>query len=139
MYLNAIAFFLVYHSVAVVCMRRVRTTTTRLPPAARRLAWAAIVAAAALFFAWAETRLYITQAAAGNVWYVDLPRMLRFGSIFYALYFVVSFPNVYRLDEEPDAPRWTISRTVVEASFVAITSLLLLDLWARLLGPIVPG
>jgi len=137
MYWNAIAFFIVYHTLAVVVMRRVRTTTTAFPPLRRHLAWALIVGATALFFAWAETRLYITQAASGNVWYVDLPAMLRWGSIFYALYFVVSFPNVYRLDENPEEPRWTLPRTVVEASFVGITSLLLLDLWARLLGPIV--
>lgn len=136
MYWNAIAFFVVYHTLAVIGMRRVRTTTLGLAPWPRRIAWVAIVGATALFFAWAETRLYITQAASGNVWYVDLPAMLRWGSAFYALYFVVSFPNVYRLDEEPDEPRWTISRSVVEASFVGITSLLLLDLWARALGPI---
>jgi cycloeucalenol cycloisomerase len=136
MYLNAIAFFLVYHTAAVVCMRRVRSTTLGLPRAARRAAWLAIVLAAALFFAWAETRLYITQQAAAHVWYVDLSRMLRWGSLFYAMYFVVSFPNVYRLDEDPEAPPWTLSRTVVEAGFVAIASLLLLDLWARFIGPI---
>jgi cycloeucalenol cycloisomerase len=96
-----------------------------------------IVAAAALFFAWAETRLYITDSAEANVWYVDLDRMLRLGSVFYALYFVVSFPNVYRLDEAPDQPPWTLGRTVVEASFVAMTSLLLLDLWARFVGSVV--
>jgi cycloeucalenol cycloisomerase len=138
MYWNAIAFFVVYHSAAVVLLRRVRSATLGLPPAARRGAWALIVAAAALFFAWAETRLYVTQAASANVWYVDLPRMLRLGSVLYALYFVVSFPNVYRLDEEPEEPRWSLSRTVVEASFVAITSLFLIDLWTRLFGPIVP-
>jgi len=137
MYLNAIAFFVVYHAAAVVCMRRVRTMTQGLPPAARHLAWAGIVAATALFFAWAETRLYVTQAASGNVWYVDLPAMLRWGSLFYALYFVVSFPNVYRLDEDPAQPPWTLPRTIIEASFVGITSLLLLDLWVHLLGPIV--
>jgi cycloeucalenol cycloisomerase len=136
MYFNAIAFFLVYHTAAVVCMRRVRSATLGLAPLARRLSWAAIVGATALFFAWAETRLYVTDAAEANVWYVDLPRMLRLGSIFYALYFVVSFPNVYRLDEAPDQPPWSLGRTVVEASFVAMTSLLLLDLWARWLGPI---
>jgi cycloeucalenol cycloisomerase len=136
MYLNSIAFFLVYHTAAVVCMRRVRSATRRFDPFARRLSWVAIVVTAALFFAWAETRLYITGEAAANVWYVDLERMLRLGSVFYALYFVVSFPNVYRLDERPDAPPWTLSRTVVEASFVAMTSLLLLDLWARFVGPI---
>jgi cycloeucalenol cycloisomerase len=136
MYLNAIAFFLVYHTLAVVCMRRVRGATLGFGPLARRLAWAAIVVAAALFFAWAETRLYITDEAEANVWYLDLERMLRLGSVFYALYFVVSFPNVYRLDERPDQPPWSLGRTVVEASFVAMTSLLLLDLWARALGPI---
>ena len=136
MYFNSIAFFLVYHTAAVVCMRRVWGAARRFGSFARRLAWLAIVLAAALFFAWAETRLYITGEAAANVWYVDLRRMLRLGSVFYALYFVVSFPNVYRLDERPDAPPWTLSRTVVEASFVAMTSLLLLDLWARFVGPI---
>jgi cycloeucalenol cycloisomerase len=63
--------------------------------------------------------------------------MLRWGSLFYALYFVVSFPTVYRLDEDPDAPRWSISRTVIEASFVGMTSLFLLDLWVHWIGPIV--
>ena len=137
MYWNAIAFFVVYHTAAVVCMRRVRALTLGFPPVARQLAWAVIVGATALFFAWAETRLYITQAASGNVWYVDLPAMLRWGSLFYALYFVVSFPTVYRLDEDPDAPRWSISRTVIEASFVGMTSLFLLDLWVHWIGPIV--
>ena len=91
----------------------------------------------ALFFAWAETKLYITEDAMANVWYVDLPRMLRWGSVFYAMYFVVSFPNVYRLDERPDDPPWSLSRVFIEASFVGMLSLLLLDLWARFLGPIV--
>jgi cycloeucalenol cycloisomerase len=137
MYLNSVAFFLVYHSAAVVCMRRVRRFTLAWGAAARRAGWVAIVAAAAFFFAWAETYLYITDDAAANVWYVDVSAMLRFGSFFYAMYFVVSFPNVYRLDEDPQAPRWSLSRTVIEASFVAIASLTLLDLWANFIGPIV--
>ena len=74
MYLNSVAFFLVYHSAAVVCMRRVRRFTLAWSAAARRAGWVAIVAATALFFAWAETYLYITEDAAANVWYVDVPR-----------------------------------------------------------------
>jgi cycloeucalenol cycloisomerase len=136
MYLNSIAFFLVYHSAAVVCMRRVRRLTLGWGAAAQRAGWMAIVGTTALFFAWAETWLYITEDAAANVWYVDVPAMLRYGSIFYAMYFVVSFPNVFRLDEDPDAPRWTLSRTVIEACFVAIVSMTLLDLWANFVGPI---
>jgi cycloeucalenol cycloisomerase len=137
MYLNAVAFFVVYHSLAVVCMRRVRTMTLAWSKGSQKIAWAAIVLGAALFFAWAETRLYITADAVANVWYVDLSRMLRWGSVFYAMYFVVSFPNVYRLDEEMTEPRWSLGRTVVEASFVGIVSMTLIDLWAGLLGPIV--
>jgi len=120
-----------------VCMRRVRRFTLAWGAAARRAGWVAIVAAAALFFAWAETFLYITDDASANVWYVDVHAMLRFGSIFYAMYFIVSFPNVFRLDEEPGESRWTLSRTVIEASFVGIASLTLLDLWANFIGPIV--
>ena len=137
MYLNSVAFFLVYHNAAVICMRRVWRATARLAPAARRAGWVATVVATALFFAWAETRLYITDDAAANVWYVDVPAMLRFGSVFYAMYFLVSFPNVYRLDEEPGGPPWSLSRCVVEACFVSMASLLLLDLWANFIGPIV--
>ena len=137
MYLNSVAFFLVYHSGAVACMRRVRHFTVTWSAPARRVGWVAIVAVTALFFAWAETYLYITDDAAANVWYVDVSAMLRFGSIFYAMYFIVSFPNVYRLDEDPAAPVWALSRTVIEACFVAIASLTLLDLWANFIGPIV--
>jgi cycloeucalenol cycloisomerase len=138
MYLNTMAFFIVYHTAAIVCMRRVRAFTLGWAPMARRAAWVAIVAATALFFAWAETRLYINEASMGNVWYVDVARMLRIGSFFYAMYFLVSFPALYRLDEDP-AVRWPLSRVVIEACFVSIVSLLLLDLWAGFVGPLVPA
>ena len=137
MYLNAVAFFIVYHTMAIVLMRRVRTSMQSLSEFAQRCAWGVVVFATALFFAWAETRLYITDSAIGNVWYVDLARMLRWGSVFYSMYFIVSFPNVYRLDEEMSEARWGVSRTVIEAGFTAIVSLTLIDLWAGFLGPIV--
>jgi cycloeucalenol cycloisomerase len=136
MYLNAVAFFVVYHAIAIVCMRRVRSMTLGWGTAARRAAWIVIVAVSALFFAWAETRLYITQSASTNVWYVDLEAMLTWGSVFYSMYFLVSFPNVFRMDEEVSEPRWTLSRTCLEAFATGGISLLLLDLWAGFLGPI---
>ena len=137
MYLNTMAFFIVYHTAAVVCMRRVRTMTTDWSPTGQRAAWIVIVFAAALFFAWAETFFYFLQGEVmTNVWYEDRASMLRFGSFFYAFYFIVSFPNLYRLDENPDQPRWPISRVVIEASFVAIASLTLMDFWAQTIGAI---
>ena len=134
MYLNSIAFFIVYHTAAIVVMRRIRSVTTNWRSTARTLSWCAIVAATALFFAWAETYFYITDDASANVWYVDLERMLQWGSVYYAMYFIVSFPNVFRLDEQQ--ADWTLSRTVIEACAVSAISLLLLDLWALLLGPV---
>jgi cycloeucalenol cycloisomerase len=137
MYLNAIAFFVVYHTVSVVCMRRVKTLALDAAPLLRRLLWVVTVAVTAYFFAWAETFFYVTGDAVANVWYVDIPRMLSLGSVCYALYFIVSFPNVYRLDEEQDGPRWTVSRTIIEASFVSMVVMLLLDLFTWYVGPIV--
>ena len=39
MYLNAVAFFVVYHTMAIICMRRVRTMTTDWSLPLRRAAW----------------------------------------------------------------------------------------------------
>jgi cycloeucalenol cycloisomerase len=62
--------------------------------------------------------------------------MLRIGSFSYKLYFIISFPNVFRLDE-PQGEKWKLSRTVIEASFVSMISLFLIDLFAWIYGPIV--
>lgn len=137
MYSNAVAFFVVYHAMAIVCMRRVKSMTLAWGTGARRAGWVVIVAVTSLFFAWAETRLYVTQAASSNVWYVDLEAMLRWGSVFYSMYFIVSFPSLFRLDESMSEPRWTLSRCVIEASAASIISMLLLDLWAMTIGAIV--
>src|SRR3546814_14300836 len=95
-------------------------------PLVRGLLWNVTVAAASYFFAWAETYFYVASSAMSraNVWYVDIPRMLSIGSLCYALYFLVSFPNVYRLDADAAQP-WTISRAALDASAVSMIVLLL--------------
>jgi len=136
MYFNAVAFFIVYHTASVICMRRIRTLTLDAPKTVRYVLWIVTVAATAYFFAWAETFLYVNSAAKNNVWYIDMPRMLSLGSACYALYFVVSFPNVFRLDEEQSGVRWSLSRCTIEASAVSMIILLLLDLFTWIVGPI---
>jgi cycloeucalenol cycloisomerase len=103
---------------------------------ARGLSWAGIVTVTAVFWAWMETWFYFKAAAnnMANVWYVDLERMLAWGSWFYALYFVVSFPMVYRLDETAAGARWPLSRVVIEASAVGMLTLFLIDLATHALG-----
>ncbi|MDB5987422.1 MAG: hypothetical protein JWR16_2475 [Nevskia sp.] len=63
-------------------------------------------------------------------YYVILPLWLRRNSG------IVSFPNVFCLDENPAGERRTLSRCVIEASFVSMLVLLLLDLFAWIVGPI---
>ena len=138
MYFNTVGFWICYHTPAIVLMRRVRRLTLSWSGGSQRLAWVAIVLVTALFFAWGETYFYFMQweIVKNNVWYENMSEMLRVGSIFYSMYFIVSFPNAYRLDENPDEPGWSVSRVVIEASFVGIASMTLLDLWANFIGPI---
>lgn len=137
MYLNAIVFFIVYHVTAVIVMRRIRTMTTSWNSgAARFAAWCAIVAIIAAFWGWGETYMYFVMIDndGSNVWYEDLDAMLMYGSWFYALYFVVAFPNVYRMDESADGERWSLGRVMIESTFVAMVSLLLIDLATHVIG-----
>jgi cycloeucalenol cycloisomerase len=135
-YLDTMGFFTVYHTIAIVAMRRVRNMTSSLPAIGQRALWVAIVIVAAVFFAWAETFFYIQNAVSSTVWYVDKGAMLRVGTSLYCLYFLVSFPNLFRLDETADQ-KWTLRRTIVEASFVSMVTLFVIDTWVRVHGPIV--
>jgi len=45
-------------------------------------------------------------------------------------YFIVSFPMVYRLDEDAEA-RWTVGRTAIEALAAGMLVFTLLDLVTR--------
>lgn len=134
MYLNTMAFFTVYHIAGVVVIRRIYNFSRGWIPGARAIAFAASVVATAFFFAWAETFLYITAPASTNVWYLDVPTMLKLGSWFYSLDFLCTFPNVYRLDERPDHAPWSYFRILIEASGVCMFVLLLDDLWVAIFG-----
>ena len=135
-YLDTMGFFITYHSFSVVAMRRMRNLTKPLPVVGQKLAWVFIVAVTAFFFAWAETFGYIQSAVSNTVWYENRSLMLKVGSSLYMLLFLVSFPNVYRLDETLDQ-KWTIKRCIIEASFVSMVSLFLIDTWVRIYGSIV--
>ena len=137
MYFNSVVFFTVYHVSAIIVMRRIRTLSEAWTSgASKTLTWFAIVGCISLFWAWGETYFYfvIADNDFANVWYEDLDAMLVSGSLFYALYFVVAFPNLYRMDEDKDGERWSIGRVFVEASFVGMITLLLIDLATHVMG-----
>lgn len=131
MYLNAPAFFIAYHTLSVILIRRFRTSRI----GGGKLSWLSIIVVAALFFAWAETRLVATDANAPYFAYQDLTWMLSWGTVFYACYFVVSFPMFYRLDEAADE-NWSLSKVVIDALAASMLAFYLLDFASRLLPPI---
>ena len=155
MYLNTMAFFTVYHSAAIVVIRRLchlardlggapRRSAASAPPvpgqgwgrttAAERIVFVIASFATAFFFAWAETFFYMTSAGHANVWYIDLHTQLYVGSWFYAIYFVFTFPNIYRLDEARDRAPWSLPRVMFEATAMTMFVLFLMDLWTMFYG-----
>jgi cycloeucalenol cycloisomerase len=129
MYLHAHYFFLTYHSTAIVVMRRIRTSRLNVHPLVGALAMGAV----AWFWAWAEIRFTTSPEIADQFRYENMTWALRWGALFYACYFVVSFPMVYRLDESPEN-RWTLGRVCLEALAAGMLTFLLLDLVTKLVG-----
>jgi cycloeucalenol cycloisomerase len=130
MYPSAHFYFVTYHTLGVIVLRRVRTSELG---ANVRWLWPVAVVAAAYGFAWAETFAMTGGAIAEQFTYRDLPRMLRWGSLFYATYFVISFPMIYRLDENPEDD-WPLRRVAVEALAAGMLLLFALDVLTHVVG-----
>lgn len=123
MYFNAPAFFVVYHTLAVLMMRRVRTIDTG---ALKPVLTVVTVVAVAYLMAFLETRLVATDANKPYFYYRDLPWMLKYGSMFYACYFLPSFPLVFGL-EEKEGERWPVRKIILEALAAGVLVLILID------------
>jgi len=131
MYLLTQAYFTTYHTTAVIMLRRIRTS--RLPFGA--LLWPVLLVVVAYFWAWMETKSMANPWIASQFYYRDMERMLAYGSLFYSLYFLASFPIFYHLDERRDA-NWTLTTTAAAALSASMLMLFLLDFAAAIFGPL---
>ena len=131
MYLLTQAYFLTYHSTAVIVLRRLRTSG--LP--ARAILWPVLLVMVAYVWAWIETKSMANPWIESQFYYRDVERMLAYGSLFYSLYFVASFPIFFHLDEEPDTD-WTLVQTSAAALSAGMIMMFLLDFAAAIFGPI---
>ncbi|MCO5579029.1 hypothetical protein L7F22_032881 [Adiantum nelumboides] len=68
--------------------------------------------------------------------FVDRDAMFKVGSLFYAIYFIVSYPMFLRLDENPKDP-WSLSRTAIDSLAATMLVTIILDAWRLFIGPIV--
>ena len=131
MYLLTQAYFLTYHTTAVIVLRRIRTS--RIPVGA--FAWPVLVVVIAYFWAWMETKAMANPWIESQFYYKDMERMLAYGSLFYSLYFMASFPIFYRIDEDRDTD-WSLPITAAAACTASMIMLFLLDFAAAFFGPI---
>ena len=131
------AYFVTYHVAMIVVLRRLHRGLGDLSGRpARRLALLAVGAALAYAVAYAETYFMASDFLRDLFWYQDKPRMLRWGSLFYACYFFVSLPLLYRMDEPP-RPAWTPGRAALEALAAGMLVFMILDAITLALGPLV--
>lgn len=133
-FLLAHVCFLFYHVSANMVLRRLRHAIADLP---QNLQWA-MEAACILLYAYFIA--YLETVAISNFPYyefVDRASMYKVGSLFYAIYFIVSFPMFFRMDEKL-GDLWDLPRVAIDALGAAMLVTILLDLWRIFLGPIVP-
>ena len=61
--------------------------------------------------------------------------MYSVGSLFYAIYFFVSFPMFFRMEEKP-RPKWTVQKAALDSLAAGMLVTILLDFWRLALGSI---
>jgi cycloeucalenol cycloisomerase len=131
------AYFATYHVAMLVALRRVHRALGDLSGRpARLLALLAAGLALAYSVAYAETLFMASDFIRELFWYTDKPRMLRWGSLFYACYFFVSLPLLYRMDEPPRPPH-SPGRAALDALAAGMLVFMLLDAITLVLGPLV--
>lgn len=139
LYLMTHAYFCFYHVLSSLFLRRLRhslslSVTSPIVRTAVQVVWVVLFS---YFTAFMET---LTIANFPYYTFVDKASMYKYGSLFYAIYFFVTFPMFIRLDESPGV-QWTLGRTVVDALGGCMLVTILLDLWRIMIGSIVtiPG
>ncbi len=123
MYLMTHVYFMTYHVLVAPCIRAVKSLFR--DKSLRFVATGFFVVLIAVLTAFTETW---TISGFPYYTYPDLNEMLSKGSVFYATYFIVTFPWFSRMDEDPKT-LWSASRAAVEALAAMMVVLLCADVW----------
>ena len=101
-YLMTHAYFIFYHSMTNLVLRRLRRSLVAVHPFASSAISAVVVLALAYVTAFMET-----YTISNFPYYSFKNREFAYtiGSAFYAIYFIVSFPMFLRIDEHPGSSR----------------------------------
>ena len=126
------AYFCFYHAISNVTIRIVRRATHSMGGHAQNAASAAWIFVLAYVTAYMET---LTIANFPYYSFLDRDSMYTVGSLFYAIYFFVSFPLFYRIEENP-LEKWTIGQCALDSLAAGMLVTMLLDFWKLAIGPI---
>jgi cycloeucalenol cycloisomerase len=97
------AYFIFYHSMTNLILRRLRRALAAWSPAARMTITALVVFVLAYITAFMET---FTISNFPYYSFDNRQFAYTIGSAFYAIYFIVSFPMFLRIDEHPGSSRY---------------------------------
>jgi cycloeucalenol cycloisomerase len=117
-------YFVTYHTFSNLILRKIETSFA--PTLRRSIFFWGSVACFAYFTAFMET---LTISSYPCYYFENQFDAFTVGSAFYGIYFLVSFPVFYRLDEKvgPNSPPHTLYQTVFEALGAGMAVLCLLD------------
>ncbi len=129
MYLYTHAYFMTYHTTAILALRKLRSLS--LPGMA--LLFPLMVFIIGYIWAWIETKAMANPLMASSFYYEKMDLMLAYGSAIYATYFIASFPIYYFLDERADR-RWTLWQVSAAGLSASMLTFYMLDLVAHIFG-----
>ena len=134
LYFMTHAYFCLYHTLSNMLIRRVRAAAAHHGQTIQAISEGIVVFALAYATAYGET---LTIAHFPYYTFKDRSKMYTVGSIFYAIYFFVSFPMFYRMDEGgAKSSHYTSWRTAVDSLGACMLVTLLLDFWRLGVGAI---
>ncbi|KAL5721967.1 cycloeucalenol cycloisomerase [Ranunculus cassubicifolius] len=122
-----------YHVTSNIILRKLYQSITGLPESIQWVAKATWILCLSYFIAYLET---VSISKFPYYEFVDRDAMYKVGCLFYAIYFLVSFPMFLRIDEE-HCESWDLPRVAIDALGAAMLVIILLDLWRNFVGPII--
>jgi cycloeucalenol cycloisomerase len=123
LYFAAHFYFVLYHTLSNMLLRKIETRYA--PGTVRTLFFWSAILAFSYFTAFMET---LTISNYEDYSFEDRDMAYKVGSLFYGLYFIVSYPVFYRLDEEaPNTRPHSLYQTVLESFGASMMVLCLLD------------
>jgi len=134
LYFAAHFYFVTYHTLSNAILRKIETRY-QPGPARSLLFWSAVLGFA-YFTAFMET---LSISSFPYYDFADRVMAYSLGSAFYGIYFIVSFPMFYRIDEVkpsvvPAPPTYTFYQTAMEGLGASMLVLCLLDACRLLAG-----